>query len=75
MMMIRLTPAQAASVRGLTSDDAGLDPVQMAAVDGVATDDSALPVRVLDDPAHEIRWAFLDTLPQIDSAAITWPDS
>lgn len=67
-LFIILTAADADLVRGETSPGAWLEPVALA---NGAT--HVLPVRVLDDPAHEAKWATLAALPQRAIGPTEWP--
>lgn len=55
--MIILTASEANQVRGLTTKGHALAPRPLA------NGTFALPVAVLNDPAHASKWAFLNTLP------------
>ncbi len=66
---IILTSTEAGAVRGLTKSDPrdrhALDPIETATVD-----EFVLPVRVLSDPAHNIRKGALEVRPQKITADI-----
>lgn len=65
---ILLTPQEADAVRGETSPGAWLAPVPLR--DGATY---VLPVRVLDDPAHQAAWPALVALPRRAVMPDEWP--
>lgn len=66
--MIILTTEQADQVRGPTTAGSALDPVPLA--DGQTF---VLPESVLQDPAHSMHHAFLETLPRRTINPSEWP--
>jgi hypothetical protein len=66
-LVILLTPAQAAQVRGPSDEAPGL-----AALQPIALTDGRfiLGAEVLNDPLHAEDHAFLASLPQVDAATV-----